>query len=155
MVVNLERMIVTADPGPVGSPTSKDAAGFLATSALRYEAGAAESSETTLPVLEGLASVVGRTIERGDVLRFYVYPQLDAELTWGATHVSIDLVFKDGSRLSELDPRDQYGTPATAAGIGEGKILYADQWNDVQVALDTAVGRTIAEVLLIGRDPGW
>ncbi|MGP5716432.1 GH92 family glycosyl hydrolase [Brachybacterium tyrofermentans] len=146
-------MIVTADPGPVGSPTSKDAAGFLATSALRYEGSAGESSETTLPALEGLAPVVGRVIERGDVLRFYVYPQLDAELTWGATHVSIDLVFKDGSRLSELDPRDQYGTAATAAGIGEGKILYADQWNDVQVALDIAVGRTIAEVLLMAAIP--
>jgi len=153
VVANLERMIVTADPGPVGSPTSKDAAGFLATSALRYEGSAGESSETTLPALEGLAPVVGRVIERGDVLRFYVYPQLDAELTWGATHVSIDLVFKDGSRLSELDPRDQYGTAATAAGIGEGKILYADQWNDVQVALDIAVGRTIAEVLLMAAIP--
>ncbi|MDN5687492.1 MAG: GH92 family glycosyl hydrolase [Brachybacterium sp.] len=141
-------MIVTADPGPVGSPTSKDAAGFLAPSALRYAARAGESAERTLPLLEGLPALIGRTVERGEVLRTYLHPRLDAAQTWGATFVAVELVFEDGARLSELDPRDQYGTPATARGLGEGRILYADQWNDVQVSLEAAVGRTIAEVRL-------
>ncbi|GAA1490388.1 GH92 family glycosyl hydrolase [Brachybacterium sacelli] len=141
-------MILTADPGPVGSPTSKDSAGFLAPSALRYAARAGESAERTLPVLEGLSPLVGRTVAREDVLRTYVHPRLDAAQTWGATYVAVELVFEDGSRLSELDPRDQYGTSATAQGIGDGRILYADQWNDVQVPLEPATGRTIVEVHL-------
>src|SRR5699024_5587639 len=65
-----------------------------------------------------------------------------------ATHVAVDLAFEDGTRLSELEPRDQYGTLATARGLGEGRILYADQWNDVQVSLERVVGRTVSEVLL-------
>lgn len=146
-------MIVTADPGPVGSPTSKDSAGFLATSALRYTVGTGEAAELPLPELADAPSPVGRTIAAGDVLRFFLFPELDAGQTWGATHVSLDLVLTDGSRLSEFEPRDQYGTTATARGLGEGKILYADQWNDVQVPLDAAVGRTIAEVLLVADVP--
>src|SRR5699024_1491782 len=46
------------------------------------------------------------------------------------------------------------GRPATARGQGEGKILYADQWNDVQVQLGAAAGREIVEVLLVADVPG-
>ncbi|EWS82227.1 alpha-mannosidase [Brachybacterium phenoliresistens] len=140
--------------GPIGSPTSKDGAGFLSPAALRYAFAPGEEARAPLPVLPGLEDLAGRTVQPGDVLRTFVFPDLDENLTWGATHVAVDLVFEDGSRLSELDPRDQYGTLATARGMGEGKILYADQWNDVQVSLEAAAGRTIAEVQLAVQAPG-
>ncbi|MFC7376377.1 MULTISPECIES: GH92 family glycosyl hydrolase [unclassified Brachybacterium] len=146
-------MIVTADPGPVGSPTSKDGAGLVAASALRYTVEPGERAESLLPPLDGVDEPVGRIVQADDVLRVFVHPQLDAALTWGATYVAVDLIFTDGARLSELEPRDQYGTEATARGMGEGKILYADQWNDVQVALGAAAGRTIAEVVLVADAP--
>ncbi|WP_422115209.1 hypothetical protein [Brachybacterium sp. UNK5269] len=141
-------MIVTADQGPVGFPTSKDGAGFLAPSALRYELEAGQSEAAPLPTAEGDPQLRGRVVRPGDVLRWFVHPVLDADHTWGATHVAVDLVFEDGTRLSEFEPRDQYGTLATARGLGEGRILYADQWNDVQVSLEQVVGRTVGEVLL-------
>ncbi|WP_114854633.1 GH92 family glycosyl hydrolase [Brachybacterium sp. YJGR34] len=146
-------MDVSVDQGPVGSPTSKDGAGFLARTAVRYATRPGESAAAALPALEDVPSAVGRTVEEGDVLRVFVHPRLDAGQTWGATYVAVDLVFTDGSRLSELAPQDQYGTLATARGIGEGRILYADQWNDVQVALDAAAGRTVAEVLCVLEVP--
>ena len=43
-------MIVTADQGPVGFPTSKDGAGFLAPSALHYEMEAGQSEAVPDPV---------------------------------------------------------------------------------------------------------
>ena len=147
-------MIVIADPCPVGSPTSKDGAGFWARSALRYTLAAGERAEVALPALEGADALIGRTVRADDVLRVFIHPRLDAAQTWGATYVALDLRLADGSRLSELRPLDQYGVPATARGQGEGKILYADQWNDVQVHLGAAVGREIVEVLLVADVPG-
>lgn len=152
-------MLVTADvsahgaTGPLGSPTSKDSAGFLARTAVRYAFAPGEQAEEPLPLLPGLEDVVGRRIEEGDVLRCFVFPDLDAAHTWGATYVAVDLVLDDGTRLSQLDPRDQYGSPATARGLGDARILYADQWNDVQVRLDAAAGRTVAAVLLVAAPP--
>ena len=142
-------MIVTADQGPVGSPTSKDAAGFLAPSAVRYTGGAGERHEAALPLHEGADALVGRRIGPDEVLRYFVHPALDPQQTWGATAVAIDLALEDGSRLSDHAPQDQHGTLATARGIGDGKILFPDQWNDVQVSLDALAGRTITEVLLV------
>src|SRR5690625_5462030 len=108
-----------------------------------------------LPIsLEGADALIGRTVQADDVLRVFIHPRLDAAQTWGATCVALDLRFADGSRLSELQPVDQYGVPATARGQGEGKILYADQWNDVQVQLGAAAGREIVEVLLVADVPG-
>ena len=142
-------MIVTADQGPVGPPSSKDGAGFLAPSALRYSGSAGLRAETAVPLLPGADALAGRTIAAGEVLRWFVHPALDTSQTWGATYAAIDLVLDDGSRLSDRAPLDQYGTTATARGLGDGKILSADQWNDVQVGVADLVGRTITEVLLV------
>ena len=133
----------------MGSPSSKDGTGLLTRSSLRYAGRPGERSEAPAPVLEGLEELRGRTIAPGDLLRWYVHPVLDGSQTWGATHVALDLVLDDGSRLSDAAPRDQYGTEATARGLGDGRILYADQWNDVQVDLTGLAGRTIAEVLVV------
>ncbi|MFC0672939.1 GH92 family glycosyl hydrolase [Brachybacterium hainanense] len=149
-------MLVTAKTqpqgatGPVGSPTSKDGAGFLAATAVRYAFVPGAPAHAALPDQEG---IIGRTVGEGEMLRTYVFPDLDADQTWGATAVAVDLVFSDGSCLADLSPRDQHGVDATAAGQGAGKILYADQWNDVQVSLDAAVGRTITGVRLVGDAP--
>ena len=142
-------MIVTADAGPLETKTSKDGAGFLATSALAYRVRPGEVQQAELPA----GDLVGHRIAAGDVLRSYVFPALDPAQTWGATHVAVDLLLEDGTTLSSLDPRDQHGVGATASGQGEGRILYADQWNDVQVDLAAAVGRTITGVLLVADPP--
>ncbi|EYT51213.1 GH92 family glycosyl hydrolase [Brachybacterium muris] len=147
-------MLIDAAAGPIGSPTSRDGAGFVSATALRCTARAGEHAQAPLPVSGAVAGLEGHTVAEGEVLRYYLFPELDAGLTWGATFVALDLEFEDGTLLSALDPLDQYGTPATAQGMGEGKILYADQWNDVQVQLDAAAGRTIARVLVATAIPG-
>jgi hypothetical protein len=90
-------------------------------------------------------------VAAGDRLRSKVYPELDAGLSYSATYVAVEVVFADGTRLEGA--RDQYGKAADAAGQGAAKILYADQWNDVQVDLTAAAGKTIAQVVLVVDAP--
>ena len=150
-------MILTPDQAPVGSPHRREVAADPAPSAahdagpsaVRYAGAAGERAEQALPAAALPGGLLGRTIAPGEVLRWFVRPALDEAQTWGATHVALDLVLEDGTRLSTLEPRDQHGSLATARGLGEAKILVADQWNDVQVGLEALVGRTIAEVLVV------
>jgi predicted alpha-1,2-mannosidase len=89
-------------------------------------------------------------VSAGDRLRYKVYPELDGALTYSATYVAVEVVFADGSRHVGMD---QYGKPADAAGQGAAKILYAGQWNDVQVDLTAAAGQTIAQLVLVVDAP--
>jgi predicted alpha-1,2-mannosidase len=142
-------MILTPDQAPVGSPHRREVAAAPAPSAVRYTGTAGEPAEQALPDATLPDGLLGRTIAPGEVLRWFVRPAFDEAQTWGATHVALDLVLEDGTRLSALEPSDQHGSLATARGLGEAKILVADQWNDVQVGLEALVGRTISEVLVV------
>ncbi|TCC12333.1 GH92 family glycosyl hydrolase [Kribbella soli] len=129
--------------GGPGGPTSSRA-GFTSVDGTRYSGTTGGRREVELPG-------GGRVVAAGDRLRYKVYPELDAGLTYSATYVAVEVVFADGTRLDGA--LDQYGKTADAAGQGAAKILYADQWNDVQVDLTAAAGQTIAQVVLVVDAP--
>ncbi|MEU8225357.1 GH92 family glycosyl hydrolase [Kribbella sp. NPDC048915] len=135
-------MRIETGGGPAG-PTSPRA-GFSAVDGTRYSGTSGGRQEVELPT-------IARVVDAGDRLRYKIYPELDEALTYSATYAAVELVFADGSRLEGA--RDQYGKPANAAGQGAAKILYANQWNDVQIDLTAAAGRTIAQVLLVVDAP--
>ena len=139
-------VIIKTGGGPVGGPTSKDGAGFTQVDATRYFGTAEGRQETRLP---GVGMQLGRT----DRLRYKIYPELDDRLDYIATYAAVDLRFDDGTLLSDLGVRDQYRMAADAAGQGAAKILYADQWNDVQVDLTAAAGKRVDEILLVVEPP--
>jgi predicted alpha-1,2-mannosidase len=148
-------MIIEVGRGPVGGPTSKDGAGFSSVEAIRY-AGTVDGTQQAVvdPAWVGTPEREHRgTIVAGDRLRYLIYPALDAPLGYQATYAALDLRFDDGSLLSELTITDQYGMAATAAGQGAAKILYCDQWNDVQIDLTAASGRRVTEVLIVVDPP--
>src|SRR5690606_35257803 len=65
------------------------------------------------------------------------------------SYVAVDLAFSDGTRLSDLDVRDQYGFRLTAAGQGEAKVLLANHWNSVRAEIGRlAAGRTITAIMI-------
>ncbi|MFI5732004.1 GH92 family glycosyl hydrolase [Kribbella sp. NPDC051587] len=132
-------MILETGGGP-GGPTSPQA-GFSSVDAVRYAGTTGGRQEASLNVTAGV-------IQRGERLRYKVYPELDDRLEYDATYVAVDLIFADGTRLSELGATDQYGNAFHAFGQGVAKVLYADQWNDVQVDLAVAAGKTVADVVL-------
>ncbi|WP_405061377.1 GH92 family glycosyl hydrolase [Kribbella sp. NBC_01505] len=132
-------MILETGGGP-GGPTSPQA-GFSSVDAVKYAGTTGGRQEASLSVAAGV-------VQRGERLRYKVYPELDDRLEYDATYVAVDLIFTDGTRLSELGATDQYGNAFHAFGQGVAKVLYANQWNDVQVDLAKGLGKTVADVVL-------
>lgn len=146
-------MVTAVGSGPqTVSWTNKREVGFTGTRSLRYEGG---------HLGDGAAHAVNVLYDDVDVrvgprtrLSWKIFPELLHDLQYPSTYASVDLRFTDGTYLSDLPARDAHGTPATATGQGEGKILYADQWNSVRVDLGAvARGRTVDQVLLAYDNP--
>ncbi|MFF9347785.1 GH92 family glycosyl hydrolase [Streptomyces sp. NPDC014734] len=140
------------DRGPSGSPTARAGAGFTGRRALRYAGthrtkGRAYSYNKVFDV--------NTAVTRDTVLSYLVYPQMtETDLSYPATHVSVDLAFTDGTYLSELRAADSNGGPLTPQGQAAAKRLYVNQWNKVTSAIGAvAAGRTVARVLVAYDSP--
>lgn len=92
------------------------------------------------------------TVRKNTALSYLIFPVLakgkfyDKQDT--AMHISVDLRFNDGSFLHELKIKDINGSVLTPLGQGEGKTLYANQWNEVCADLSEARGKTITQILV-------
>ncbi|GAB2717678.1 GH92 family glycosyl hydrolase [Streptomyces bullii] len=145
-------MLSLVDRGPSGSPTAKAGAGFTGKRALRYAGrhtadGRAYSSNKVFDV----NVAVGRNTR----LSYRVFPSMaDGDRDYDATNVSVDLVFTDGTLLSELGATDQHGFALTPRGQGAAKILYVNQWNDVVSRIGSvAAGKTVDRILVAYDSP--
>ncbi|MDN6566265.1 MAG: glycoside hydrolase family 92 protein, partial [Actinomyces sp.] len=143
-------MTTVVDRGPTSSETAKTGVGFTGLSALHYAgrqiaAGAASATNSLFST--------DVTVTKGMELSYKVFPVLDADITYSATHVAVDLATSDGERLSTSGATDAYGFPADAARQGSSDILWPDQWNSVTVDLDNFVGKKITDVLLQYSNP--
>ncbi|MFG2575771.1 GH92 family glycosyl hydrolase [Streptomyces sp. NPDC048481] len=145
-------MLTTVDRGPAGSPTAKAQAGFTGRRALRYAGRhtAAGRAYSYNKVFDVDVRVGPRTR-----LAYRIFPAMaDGDLDYAATHVSVDLAFTDGTYLSALGARDQYGFPLSPRGQGAAKVLYVNQWNDVVAGIGAvAAGKTVDRILLAYDSP--
>ncbi|GLZ37189.1 GH92 family glycosyl hydrolase [Actinokineospora sp. NBRC 105648] len=133
--------------GPRSAYAAKAGVGFSGTRSLRYE---------------GAAAAPGRAVNRlfwsdllvrnGMRLSYVVFPEF-GDLRYPSTFVAVDLVFADGTRLSELGATDQLGFALTARAQGESRALFPEQWNHRVVDLDVAAGRTVARIVLAYDSP--
>ena len=115
---------------------------------LRVDAGP-EVGEIALPGLEG------RGIAPGDRLVCDVFPVADPGDRYAATSLAVDVELDDGSTLSGLGARDQYGTPWEPAAQARAKRLWVDQWNRRTVDLSALAGRRVVGIRLrLGAAPG-
>lgn len=137
--------------GPTSSDTAKTGVGFTGTRALQYTghhlADGAASSTTTL--YSGLDVQVASDSR----LSYLVFPVLDAEQTYAATFVAVDLRFDDGSTLSASGATDVYGFGASAQAQGRANGLWPNQWNKVSVDLGRFAGRTVTSILFTYDHP--
>lgn len=140
------------DRGPSGSPTAKAGAGFTGKKALRY-AGThkADGRAYSYNKIFDVDTAVTRDTE----LSYLVYPQMgETDLSYPATHVSVDLAFTDGTYLSDLGATDNHGGPLTPQGQAEAKRLYVNQWNKVASRVGTvAAGKTVDRILVAYDSP--
>ncbi|GAA3033360.1 hypothetical protein Aglo01_41040 [Actinokineospora globicatena] len=126
-------------PGPAKAPAAKPGVGFTGLRALRYEGEGSGAAANRLFWSD-------QPVTADCVLSYVVFPEFDERYL--STHVALDLVFSDGTRLSDLGAVDQLGYALTARAQGESKALFPDQWNHRAVRLSVADGKTIARVLL-------
>ncbi|WP_206715203.1 GH92 family glycosyl hydrolase [Cellulosimicrobium arenosum] len=139
--------------GPAVNFTNKPGVGFTGTHSLRYDGshlGDGEANATNV-LYDDVDVAVGDDTR----LSWKIFPELLDDLQYPSTFAAVDLEFTDGTFLSDLDASDAHGTGASAQEQGEGKILYADQWNSVRVDLgDVAAGKTVDKVLVGYDNPG-
>ncbi|MEU9331742.1 GH92 family glycosyl hydrolase [Streptomyces sp. NPDC048290] len=145
-------MLSLVDTGPVGSATAKARAGFTGKRALRYAGrhladGRAYSYNKVFDV--------DVAVQRDTQLSYKVFPSMaDGDLDYDATNVAVDLVFTDGTYLSDLRATDQHGFPLTPRGQGDSKVLYVNQWNSVVSGIGSvAAGKTVDRVLVAYDSP--
>ncbi|HLT84148.1 MAG TPA: GH92 family glycosyl hydrolase [Phototrophicaceae bacterium] len=144
-------MVTEVTGGPASSYTAKTGVGFTGTRSLRYagQVLADGDSRATNELFD-----VDVTLAEDSLLTYKVFPVLDRDLTYSATHVAVDLLLDDGTRLSQTGATDAYGYGASARAQGEADILWPDQWNSVTVDLGALAGRTVDKVLLSYDQPG-
>ncbi|HVJ38271.1 MAG TPA: GH92 family glycosyl hydrolase [Stenotrophomonas sp.] len=133
--------------GPAVAYTAKPEVGFSGLHSLGYDGqvvasgggqSAAELFDVSIPVAAH------------SVLSYKIFPEfIEGDLRYPSTYVAVDLLFTDGTRLSELGGRDQQGFVLSPLGQGESKSLYTQQWNARQVRLgEVAAGKVIAKIVL-------
>jgi predicted alpha-1,2-mannosidase len=141
-----------ADPTTVGPNTAvaaRNGVGFVS-----HEATPVEQTDPgeTVQVLPGSA---GREVGPADVLTWVWFPERslpegqtepavsDLDGFWAATAFALDIVFTDGTRLSEGGARDQYGDAVTPEAQDDARKQWVDQWNRRTVDLSAHVGRVV------------
>lgn len=146
-------MLTAVGNGPTAGYNIKAGVGFTGLKALEYSGEAVakgEASETNV-LYSGLNIPVGD----GSRLEYKIFPELtNGDLQYPSTYAAVDILFTDGTYLSDLGATDQHDYPLTAQGQGQSKILYAAQWNDVQSSLGAvASGKTIDSILFSYDNP--
>ncbi len=129
--------------GPTTAVAAKNGVGFTS-----LEAFLVDEPEASVP---GFA---GRTVESGDELSWVWFPERtlpdgrsepeeqDLEHFWDATAFTLDIVFADGTRLSE-QAADQYGDALTPEAQDAARKAWVDQWNRRAADLTPFAGRVV------------
>ena len=142
--------------GPAAPYAAKKGVGYSGLHALRYRTertgGRQRLFEVDIPV------------QADTTLSWLVLPEIVEGDVAASTGVSLDLLFDDGQRLSQLEAPDQHGVRVGAAAQAASKTLYPQQWARKSVRLgDIAAlrGRRVRavelEVAPVGAQPasGW
>ncbi|WP_353649448.1 GH92 family glycosyl hydrolase [Nakamurella sp. A5-74] len=146
------------DPsGPRTAVAARNGIGLHGARPLRVDRAAGE--QQVRRALDGLA---GHVVAVGEELRWSWFPERvlpegvteptggDLETFWDATAFTVDLLFTDGSRLSDAGVTDQYGIAPNPHAQDDARTAWVDQWNLRRVDLTPVAGRTVerAEAIL-------
>ena len=138
--------------GPRGGYTAKSGVGFTGLKAFQY-AGTheAEGRGYSYNKVFDVDVPVGASTE----LSYLIYPDfVDGDLSYPSTYASLDLVFTDGTYLSDLGATDQHGATLSPRGQQASKTLYTNQWNFKRSRIGAvAAGKTIDRILVAYDNP--
>ncbi|PZE66507.1 GH92 family glycosyl hydrolase [Curtobacterium sp. MCBD17_021] len=135
--------------GPVTAVAARNGVGFVSQQATLVEQ---TDPRGTVQVVPGFA---GREVGPADVLTWVWFPERslpegqtepgvsDLDRFWAATAFALDVVFTDGTRLSEGGARDQYGDAVKPEAQDDARKQWVDQWNRRTVDLSAVAGRVV------------
>ncbi|MBO4356153.1 MAG: glycoside hydrolase family 92 protein, partial [Clostridia bacterium] len=90
-------------------------------------------------------------------LTYHIFPSMFGEhydTKYTQMYFGIDLLFNDGSRLSEYRAKDTTGTGIDPISQGKSGILYTNQWNRVNINIgEFAEGKTVDSIILRYEKP--
>ncbi len=150
-VSDLAPLGVKITKGPTGSWINESNTGWTGAKALQVTGehiGTEEAYATNV-----LYQDVNIPVTADTNLSYMIFPGLingiEYDFAFMNESTMVDLLFTDGTRLSELGAEDMYGMPMTPAGQRDGKCLYTNQWNQVICTIGTvAAGKTVDQILL-------
>ncbi len=136
--------------GPTSSQAANTYCGFTGQSALSvYGRQTGKENTYAANVIFDSLSI---KVEKNTRLSYVIYPALfDGSYDYSHTskHMSIDLLFSDGTRLSQLDCTDQNGIGLHPRLQGDGDVLTTEQWNYVEAEIgEKAYGKTVCAILV-------
>jgi predicted alpha-1,2-mannosidase len=142
---------IASGPARAAVLTAMPGVGFSGLHALHYAGAPAAAGTAAQSVALFDVDIPVRSDTR---LSYVIFPQsVQGDLRNPANYVAVDLLFDDGSRLSQRAAEDQHRIAMTASAQGRGRVLYPDQWNAVSADLaKVAAGRTIRRVLVVHDD---
>ncbi|WP_260235009.1 GH92 family glycosyl hydrolase [Curtobacterium sp. PhB172] len=142
--------------GPTTAVAARNGVGFGSSEGWLVERPAGDGAVVALVPGSG-----GRVVAPGDELSWVWFPErtlpqgatepTEADLPhfWDATAFAVDVVFTDGTRLSEREAvrggqaRDQYGDPLTPEAQDAARKQWVDQWNRRAVDLTPFAGLVV------------
>lgn len=132
--------------------TARPDSGFTSQRAIRFDVTGKTVSAVVARPSDGVNAHVGSR----SVFSYMIFPVADPRsLIDPATFTTLDITFSDGSRASALGAHDLAGAPLTAHGQGNGRALYPNQWNRVEVPLGAiATGKTVSTIEIRSDAPG-
>lgn len=140
-------IVVRTTDGPDAAYTARTHVGFTGVHSLEYsgEVSGNAGGRVSDELFDVSIPVTAET-----ELSYRVFPQfIGDDLRYPSTFVAIDLLFTDGTLLSELGARDQHGFVLSPRGQGDSKSLYTQQWNHKQARIgDVAAGKVIDRILI-------
>jgi predicted alpha-1,2-mannosidase len=133
--------------GPASSPTAKANAGFTGLKAFQI---AGKHVATGRAYSYNKIADVDVPVTKDTELSYLIFPEFTRDdLSNPATYTAVDLIFTDGTSLSNLKPVDQHGAPLTTTGQGVSETLYTSQWNAKRSRIGAvAAGKTIDRIIV-------
>lgn len=136
--------------GPLKSDAAIAHAGFTGYSALRVY-GQQSATQNTF-ARNVIYDNLHLKVEENTRLSYVIYPDLFTgayDYNYTSHYMAIDLLFSDGTYLSELGAVDQNGFGMDPVSQGESEALYTTQWNYIESNIGkVAAGKTITKILV-------
>jgi predicted alpha-1,2-mannosidase len=161
------RSFETGEPAPIasagqaafrvqlaGGPSADDAysakpgVGFTGLHSLHYQGENAGKQDAAI-------FDVDLPVQADTQLSYVLFPCIvENDLNDPATYVAVDLIFDDGTRLSDTAAQDQHRIPANAQALGSSRTVYVNQWNRLAIDLGkVAAGKHIRHIVLTHNGP--